>query len=103
MAFPRHISAAVDFLIQGSDRWLRKALHTSWPAFPQSQLSPGGAGPGIHARKPVSGAAADAGPQKGRWVRPPPAGRGDAAADREDALPRPRGRLLPRVAESREG
>lgn len=52
MAFPRHISAAVDFLIQGSDRWLRKALHTSWPAFPQSQLSPGGAGPGIHARKP---------------------------------------------------
>lgn len=52
MAFPRHISAAVDFLIHGSDRWLRKALHTSWPAFPQSQLSPGGAGSGIHARKP---------------------------------------------------
>lgn len=72
MAFPRHRSAAVDFLVQGSDRWLRSALHTSWPAFPQSQLSPEARDPRFALASPVSGAAADAGPQKGRWVRPAP-------------------------------
>ena len=104
MAFPRHRSAAVDFLVQGSDRWLRSALHTSWPAFPQSQLSPGGAGPAIRARKPSlrrrsrrgssEGAVGTARPLLAEGMRP---------RTGEDALPRPRGRLLPRVAESQEG
>ena len=103
MGFSWHRNVAVDFLVHGSYRWLRRSLHTPWPRFPKpGELRRRGThgshppGPSPALRPPRVG-------RRGGGCGLPPAGQGDADGELARLfLNSPRGRLLFGAPESCE-